>query len=372
MAILLFLVVMFSFVGLGIFIAGISFNYDTTLTGMMLGSIVMIFLFTKYRMFDSLTEAQRKSLDESKDGIVVLDARMCVSFYNKTAHEILPELKSNIGRKKEMEIIEEIEKINVDEPLLCNNHVYKLSVVDEMSKKNDFIVGRTYTFKEITEHYYYSKTLSEEIASATTKIRSIQRSVLGSFANLVEARDGTTGEHIKNVAETCRLLANSLRNIPDFANEIDDNFVNILVECAPLHDVGKIYIPDAILLKPGKLTEEEREIMKTHAAKGAEIIDSTIKEVEEPEYSKIAKEITLCHHEWWDGSGYPNGLKGDKIPLSARILAVADVYDALRKERPYKKAYTKEESIKIIQEECCRHFDSRIVGALIRIADKLN
>jgi len=125
------------------------------------------------------------------------------------------------------------------------------------------------------------------------------------------------------------------------------------------------------LLKPGKLTPEEYEIIKTHAQKGREICENSLKDIEEPIYTELAMEISGGHHEWWNGKGYPKGLKEEEIPLSARIIAVADVYDALRMERSYKKAYSKEESIRIIQEETGSHFDPTIVEAFLKIVDSL-
>lgn len=166
-----------------------------------------------------------------------------------------------------------------------------------------------------------------------------------------EYRDNETGMHILRMSHFSRILARAAGYSEDAAEE--------LLHAAPMHDVGKIGIPDAVLLKPGKLDADEWAIMQQHAAMGAEIIGQ-----HESGVLKLAAEIALCHHEKWDGSGYPRGLAGEAIPLSARIVAVADVFDALTSERPYKKAWTVDAALELIQQESGRHFDPQLVSLL--------
>jgi len=366
MTILLFFVVFFAFLGLFLFIFDLTANYDTTLTGILFGTIVFLILLTKYRMFDSLTAAQHKALNDSKDGVIILDSRMSLSYYNATAAALFPELNKNINRKNENLIIDKIDTLKDGYLLYNDDKVYELQTNIDTSPKG-ILYGKTYRFKEITEHYNYKLILDSEIKKATAKIKDLQRDTLISFASIVEARDGNTGEHIKRVARAAKLIAEQLQKESKYSRQISDEFIHILEECAPLHDIGKIYVSDSILLKPGKLTPEEFEIMKTHTTRGGEIIEVSIKELEEPIYVKTSQDIALSHHERWDGSGYPNKLKGLEIPLSARILAVADVYDALRQKRTYKESFSVEESIAIIKEESGTHFDPEIVDAFLKI-----
>jgi len=372
MAVLLFAVAFSACLGLILFISGLAANYDSTIAGMLVGSFVLTFLFARYRIFDLITEAKNKALDDSKDGIIVLDARMSLSFFNKTAQTIFPDLKNNLGRKEEGVIISQLEKMKEDNELIwANKNYYKLIVSDEIVGRRNLLVGRTFKFTEVTEHYNMQANLNAQVDKKTRDLRRFQREALASFADVIEARDGNTGQHVRNVSSICRAIANGLRVKPKFANTVTDDFVNTLVECAPLHDVGKIYISDTILLKPGKLTPEEFEIMKTHSEKGAEIIQESLGKLEEENYISIAKNIALYHHERFDGTGYPKKLKGEEIPLCARILAIADVYDALRSERTYKPPYDKEKAIGIIKEESGTHFDPEIVEAFVNATGEL-
>ncbi|MBI5330232.1 MAG: two-component system response regulator [Betaproteobacteria bacterium] len=186
------------------------------------------------------------------------------------------------------------------------------------------------------------------------------------LAHLAETRDPETGNHILRTQGYVRLLAQLLRERPRFKSLINDRFIDLLTRSAPLHDIGKVGIPDAILQKPGKLTPEEWEIMKTHAQLGAVAIEQAERDAEKTvEFLALAKEIAHWHHERWDGSGYPDGLKGDVIPLSARIMAVADVFDALISARVYKPAMSYEQARTIIADGCGGHFDPDLVDAFL-------
>lgn len=177
---------------------------------------------------------------------------------------------------------------------------------------------------------------AEKITEDTRRLNMIQDSVIVGMANLIESRDGSTGKHVKNTQMYVRMIANELRRRKLFEAELTEEYIEDLCKAAPLHDVGKIKIPDAILQKPGKLTPEEFDTMKTHTTHSRTIIQMIIGDVEDEHYVRIVEDIALYHHERWDGSGYPVGLAQDQIPLAARIMAVADVFDALYEERCYK------------------------------------
>ncbi len=187
------------------------------------------------------------------------------------------------------------------------------------------------------------------------------------LAHLAETRDKETGNHILRTQAYVHTLAQRLRNHRRFRKLLDDHYIEVLTRSAPLHDIGKVGIPDNILQKPGPLTPDEWEIMKTHAALGAQAIEQAERDIEQPvEFLAVAKEIAHWHHERWDGSGYPDNLAGDAIPVSARLMAVADVFDALITERVYKPAMSMEKAREIITQGRAKHFDPDVVDAFLQ------
>ena len=206
-------------------------------------------------------------------------------------------------------------------------------------------------------------------------ISTFQSGMINVMADLVESRDQSTGEHIKNTSEYVAIICDELIKEGKFSDVLNEEFKNNIVSSAPMHDIGKIKISDTILNKPGKFTDEEYEIMKTHAAEGAKIISTVKKTVEsdalKEDYLGEAENMAHYHHEKWNGKGYPCGLKGEEIPLSARIMAVADVFDALVAVRVYKPAMPFEKAVSIIKESSGEHFDPTIVEAFVNAEDKI-
>lgn len=187
------------------------------------------------------------------------------------------------------------------------------------------------------------------------------------LAKLAESRDPETGSHLENVRDYCRVLATCLQSFPRFAETIDDEFVDLIYRTSPLHDIGKVAIPDRILLKADQLSEDEFEVMKTHTLRGAETVASVLKEFPNTPFLQLARDLILTHHEKWDGTGYPMGLTGKQIPLCGRIMAVADVYDALTSKRVYKAALNHERAKSIIVKSSGTHFDPDIVNAFLKV-----
>lgn len=206
-------------------------------------------------------------------------------------------------------------------------------------------------------------------------ISTFQSGMINVMADLVESRDQSTGDHIKNTSEYVAIICDELIKEGKFSDVLNEEFKNNIVASAPMHDIGKIKISDTILNKPGKFTDEEYEIMKTHAAEGAKIISTVKKSVEsdalKEDYLGEAENMAHYHHEKWNGKGYPCGLKGEEIPLSARIMAVADVFDALVAARVYKPAMPFEKALSIIKESSGEHFDPAIVEAFVNAEDKI-
>ncbi len=183
-----------------------------------------------------------------------------------------------------------------------------------------------------------------------------------SMAKLAESRDPETGAHLERVQSYCRALAQHLASTGGF-EEIDAEYVRLLYGTSPLHDIGKVGIPDSVLLKPGRLSDREFEIMKTHTSIGAETLDAALKRFPKTKFLRMARDIAAGHHERFDGTGYPAQLKGNEIPLAARIVALADVYDALTSKRVYKDAFAHDIAKDIITKESGVHFDPAIVQA---------
>jgi len=218
---------------------------------------------------------------------------------------------------------------------------------------NDFLKGR-------------NQWLEEEVARRISQLNRMQDATVYVITALAEFRDGETGNHIRRTQEYMRLLAEKMQDIPEYAEYLTSDRANQIVKSAPLHDVGKIAVPDTILLKPGKLTPEEFAVMKTHTTRGHDIISQAIKNLGETGgFLEVAQQISRSHQEKWDGSGYPDGLAQDQIPLPARMMAVADVYDAIRSARPYKKAQSHAQAAAFLQECRGRHFDPHIVDVFL-------
>jgi Response regulator containing a CheY-like receiver domain and an HD-GYP domain len=202
----------------------------------------------------------------------------------------------------------------------------------------------------------------------------MQDEIIINFAEMVEARDTSTGDHIKKTAFYVEAIADELQKEGKFSDILTDSYKDKLKRSAPLHDIGKIAVSDLILNKPGKLTDEEFAIMKSHTTQGMKIlskIEANANNTMDDNYLKESIEMAHYHHEKWDGSGYPTGIKGEEIPLSARIMAVADVFDALVAERVYKKSFSYEKAMAIITEGAGKHFDPVVVEAFCHISEKL-
>ncbi len=206
--------------------------------------------------------------------------------------------------------------------------------------------------------------LEAEVSRRMAENQLIQDVSINALAHLAETRDPETGNHIRRTQEYIAVLAEQLQTHPRFASTLNARVIRLLTKSAPLHDIGKVGIPDHILLKPGKLSAEEWETMQTHAKLGADAIEQAEQEAERPvEFLSMAKEIAHWHHEKWDGSGYPDRLAGDAIPVSARLMALADVFDALISVRVYKPAMSYEEARDLIVAGRGKHFDPDVVDA---------
>lgn len=249
---------------------------------------------------------------------------------------------------------------------------FRHGVVDYIAKpiKPDVVLARVRSQllakQALDWHRDKNAALEAEVLRRIQENELIQTVSIRALAHLAETRDPETGNHILRTQSYVRLLAAMLREHACFSDIIDDRFITMLAKSAPLHDIGKVGIPDAILLKPGKLTDEEWVVMKTHTRMGSAAIELAERDIEKPvEFLGLAKEVARWHHERWDGKGYPDQLAGESIPVSARIMALADVFDALVSKRIYKESVTFEEARKIIAAERGRQFDPEMTNVFL-------
>ncbi|MGN0384336.1 MAG: histidine kinase N-terminal 7TM domain-containing protein [Lachnospiraceae bacterium] len=346
--------------GMGVYMSGITGGYDTTQIAYLINVVLLAVSVFRYRLFEVLTLAKEKALNDYQDGLIVVDNRDMVIYSNSLAKEIYPALATEDYK----EVLEEIS----DHASTQGNLFYKKKVFTIQKQpimQEGIAYGRTYKIIDVTDSYNYATRLQSDVEQKTRQIKNMQSSVIESFANMIEARDGITGQHIKHTSAYVRILINGLKETGTYKEILTDEYIATVIDVAPLHDVGKIAIMDQVLKKNDKLTEEEFDAIKTHPKVGSQIIEEILRGMESEEYIKIAKEVALYHHEKWNGTGYPVGLRGSKIPLCARIMAVADVYDALRSKRTYKESFSKEKSRQIIEEGAGIHFDPVIVQVFL-------
>lgn len=352
-------------VGLGIFFTGVTGGYDTTQLAYFVCALIFVLFMVRYNSFEDFELVRNFLAENTDEGIIAVEGIDSeIFYYNDIAAAIYPELNN-----KQVKYAKDL-KVNpfVEKKIFVNKKIYETSVKEVFSEKG-YEQRLLVILNDVTETYKQTQSLRTEVIRKTEDITRIQKSVIMSLADMVEARDGYTGAHIKNTQDYVRIIVEGLIEEGYKEDGFDENEGYMIIDAAPLHDIGKISVPDSILGKPGKLTDEEYEIIKKHTIDGANIVDQTLNNVEDDEYLETAHEIALYHHEKWDGTGYPIGLMGKEIPIGARIMAVADVYDALTSERSYKAAFTSEKASEILIEGRGKHFDSHLVDVFL---DKLN
>jgi len=285
-------------------------------------------------------------------------------------YEVCSRLKADI-KTRDIPVIFLTAKTEV----VDETHGFELGASDYITKpiSPPIVLARVETHLAIKRMQDFLKDknafLASEVNKRTAEIMAIQDVTINAMASLAETRDNETGNHIRRTQRYVKVLAEKIRFNPRYAHFLnDDKTIELLFKSAPLHDIGKVGIPDRILLKPGRFEPEEFEIMKTHTTLGRDAILQAEKDLGmEMPFLKYAKEIAYGHQEKWDGSGYPEGLSGDDIPISARLMAVADVYDALISRRVYKQPMPHEKAVGIIKEGKGTHFDPDMVDAFLEL-----
>ena len=336
--------------------------------------IMYLIIIHRLCLYD-ITDTSIDSLVEAGNtGFVSFDFKCRFLGSNETANKIFPELKGltvdEIITSKKLQglFLPWIEKFKNDENddknyyksgdktyLVDVNHLYggnqkrgyQLFITDDTANQN---------YIALLDNY--NRDLQTQVEEKTANIVEMHDRLIVSLATMVESRDNSTGGHIKRTSDVVRMLMDEI--MKDDSLGLSEEFCKNIIKAAPMHDLGKIAVDDAILRKPGRFEPEEFEKMKAHAAEGARIVHEVLEGTEDLDFHIIAENVAHYHHERWDGSGYPEGLKGEAIPIEARIMAIADVYDALVSKRVYKDAMSFENADKIIMESMGKHFDKKL------------
>jgi len=340
---------------------------DDTLDNLTLMSGLLKDLY-RVKVANSGEKALKYLENNTMPDLILLDIMMP----NLSGYDVIKELKSN-QKTKDIPVIFLTAMSSIED----EKKGLEMGAVDYITKpiSSSIVMARVKVhiqnkaaadFLKDKNHY-----LESEIQKRTREISAIQDVTILAMASLAETRDSETGNHIRRTQFYVAALAQKLKNHPRFAHFLSETMINTLFKSAPLHDIGKVGIPDHILLKAGKFTPEEFEIMKTHTTLGRNAIAHAEKQLGmEVEFLQIAKEMAYFHQEKWDGSGYPTGISGNDIPISARLMAVADVYDALISRRIYKEGMSHEKAVSIIVAGKNRHFDADIVDAFLELQDE--
>ncbi len=324
--------------------------------------------YYRVRVANSGIRALRVANSEPKPDLIMLDVMMP----GMDGYEVITKLKDDPNTTDIPVIFVTALESSADE-----ERGLMLGAVDYITKplRPAIVIQRVKTHLELKAARDWLKdrnaVLEAEVERRMEENLLIQDVSIRALAHLAEIRDLETGNHLRRTQGYVQVLAMHLQSHPRFSNFLTPRNIQLLLKSAPLHDIGKVGIPDHILLKPGKLTPEEHEIMKTHSQMGYFALEQAEKDAERPiDFLAIAKDIALCHHEKWDGSGYPAGLAGDAIPIPARLMALADVFDAIIFQRAYKPPLPFEQALAFIKEKRGSHFDPDVVDAFLACLDE--
>ena len=351
---------------------------------LIFGSHVQFTINNRKRAEQALKESEekyRRILESIEEGYYEVDPDGSFTFVNDATHQILGIAKADLsGRnirqfltaesdRKLLETFQECLRAGrpvkaFDIELQCEGAVLFIEASAGLHKNQ---AGEAIGFRGMLRDRTEKKKLEMDLLESYRKVQNARVATILGLAKLAEYRDEGTGTHLERIREYARLLTGEMARLPGQAESIDQRYIDDIYNSAILHDIGKVGISDAVLLKPGELTHEEFEAIKCHTRFGGDALAAIESQIEGRSFLHIGKEIAYNHHEKWDGSGYPAGLKGQAIPLAARIVAVADVYDALTTKRFYKEAFSHAKARQIILELRGSHFDPAVVDAFAAI-----
>ena len=347
----------------------------------VLAQIVYLLIVRRMALYNTSEMVVESMVRTGDTGFINIDFKNHYLGSNETAQNIVPGLKE-LRVDDSIDKVEELKK-NLNHWIEhFNNHENKTNIYIPEELKNTenermYAININYLHDGFRKRGYqiflkddtdnqkyiklldaYNEELETEVDKQTNHIVEMHDNLIMSMAMMVESRDNSTGGHIRRTSEGVRILIDEIKKGDDL--DLSDEFCKCIIKAAPMHDIGKIAVDDVILRKPGRFNDEEFEKMKIHSAEGARIVHEILKDTDDEEFKKIAENVAHFHHERWDGSGYPDRLKGEEIPLEARIMAIADVYDALVSKRVYKESMSFEEADRIIMEGMGTQFDAKL------------
>jgi PAS domain S-box-containing protein len=355
----------------------------------MFGSHVQFTINERKKVEQALKESEEKYrtiLESMEEGYYEVDFDSNFTFVNDSMGSILGYPKAEMLAVNYRDFMDEKNaRIVTDNFATCRRTGKSVKAFDCEFNKDDMVLfieasvsllkdskDTPIGFRGIIRDRTEKKKLEMNLIESYKNLQEARVATILGLAKLAEYRDEGTGTHLERIREYAKLLAQEMGKIPELADYITPEYIDDIFQSSILHDIGKVGIPDVILLKPGRLTAEEFEVIKRHATLGGDAIQAIQSRIKESSFLLMGKEIAYHHHEKWDGSGYPRGLKGDGIPLSARIVALADVYDALTTKRFYKEAYSHEKSKQIILNLKDSHFDPQVVEAFVKLENAFN
>lgn len=350
----------------------------------VLSVIIIAINYDRMHMHDISSIIAQQQKYYSRRGYVVLDRQQRFMSCNEKVFEFKPSLKTQRVDEKlpedELLFKEMIEQFQKEGTVARKFKVGAMTCICEISelslRRDGRIQGYIFDIRDATEEQRamdvmasYNETLSAEVEKKTANIAGIQRKITLGMANIIENRDNTTGDHVKRTSDVINIIVNEIMERKKL--ELDQQLAADIVRAAPMHDLGKISIDSSIICKPGRLTDEEYQIMKTHSVKSGEMVHILLDGVEEQHFVDTAYNIARFHHERWDGKGYPEGLVGSMIPIEARIMALADVYDALVSKRCYKESMSLAKAKEIMLQGMGTQFDPNMKMLFLSCCDKL-
>ena len=355
----------------------------------IISEMLLLIIIRRVSLYDITESAIDTVSMNGCTGFISFDNKFSYIASNKLAKEVFPSLNelwidSNATKNESLnsELISKIRAFSENNSKdyffkEVGEKIYKINIdyLYAGKRKQGYLINiddDTQNQKYISFLNKFSDRLQAEVEKKTEHILKMQDNLVLSMAMMVEGRDNSTGGHIKRTSDVVKILLDEIMNdTSDNALKLSQRFYKNLIKAAPMHDLGKITVDDSILRKPGSYTEEEFEIMKRHTTEGARIVHEILEKTDDLEFRIIAENVAHYHHECWDGSGYPDGLKGEDIPLEARIMAIADVIDALACKRSYKEGMKFDEVDKIIMEGMGKHFDKRLEKYYVAARPKL-
>jgi PAS domain S-box-containing protein len=356
---------------------------------LIFGSHVQFTINNRKRAEQALRESEEKYrtiLENIEEGYYEVDPEGRFTFVNDSTSRILGQPKAQLlNTNIQQFLVDENDRTLVDTFSQCRQTGRPVKAFDCKLQRDDGVLyiegsasplhsrARAWVgFRGMLRDRTEKKRLEMGLLESSRKLQHARAATILGLAKLAEYRDEGTGTHLERIREYARLLAEELAQTPRYRGQIDQRYIEDIYQSAILHDIGKVGIPDAVLLKPGELTDEEFEVIKCHAVFGGDAITSIQSQIEGRSFLNIGREIAYNHHEKWDGSGYPRGLRGAEIPLAARIVAVADVYDALTTKRFYKEAFSHTKAKQIISSLRGTHFDPEVVDAFMALEAQIN